>query len=159
MIDHYPWNLKVYAVSHVSYSLLFWCTPPRFGYNEFCIHSHKEAQLQEEEWKFPPSSFICPVLLSFLQISHCGCVIASFAYIKGEWQHRFLLWFLNEKDCNSRLSLQIQGSLSMLGVVKTSACCAIFELALRLSHALNMALMLRFFLSLIIYVCAWIPTA
>lgn len=44
-------------------------------------------------------------------------------------------------------------------IVKTSACCAIFELALRLSHALNMALTLRrFFLSLIIYVCAWIPT-
>lgn len=45
----------------------------------------------------------------------------------------------------------------MPAVVKTSAHCAIFELALRLSHALNMALMLRHFLSLEIYVCAWIP--
>jgi len=54
--------------------------------------------------------------------------------------------------------LWIQGGLSMPTVVKTSACCAIFELALRLSHALSVALMLRHFLSLIIYVYAWIPT-
>lgn len=46
----------------------------------------------------------------------------------------------------------------MLTVVKTSACCAIFALALRLSHALNVALMPRHFLSLIIYVCSQIPT-
>lgn len=44
-------------------------------------------------------------------------------------------------------------------VVKTSARCAIFELALRFAHRLNMALIPRHFLSLIIYVCAWIPTA